>query len=235
MTLSEKIKLLGHTQVQRLLVNMDEADLATLIAYHLDSDARNIIAANMSTRAWESARAQAEQVRSVADNFSARLNTEISRNTDSETKGTILFTDLVNSTVRQNLLGDAEYYDQVITVHNDVMEHSIRQYTGRVIKTVGDAYLATFTESWRALLACDTMLSAFASMNQQRVPDYQIIVRCALHSGLFSYRPLSNGGVDIFGADVNYAARLIGVAGGGEIWMSRSAAQDLDQNAARLR
>lgn len=234
MDLSTKFALMGDTQIQEVLRELDSDDLKELMVYHLDDQARNILAANMSVRAWEEIRKDVAASRNLEQRVGEIIDSLSGLYAESS-RGVILFTDLVNSTVRQNILGDTDYYEQVITVHNEIMHGVIGANFGRIIKTIGDAFLATFAEAWRALLAAIQLLDELEKHNQNATEQQQIVVRLALHSGEFSYKRLANGAVDIYGTDVNYAARIVGISAGGEIWFSRAFADVLETNLDRLK
>jgi predicted ATPase len=101
--------------------------------------------------------------------------------------------------------------------HDALVRGAIESAGGRVVKTVGDAFMAAFTEPAGALNA---VIAAQGSVQHELWPDgAPIRVRMALHSG----RCIERDG-DLFGPVVNRAARLLAVAHGGQILMSAATA-----------
>jgi len=135
--------------------------------------------------------------------------------------GYILLTDIVDSTTKINSLGDNDYYENVLLKHNKILQKSIKYNEGRIIKNIGDAYLAVFTNKINALKACIEAQLEFEEINNGRDIDKKILVRMALHKGDYSLKSVENSYIDIFGSSVNYAARMVACTGGGQISVSQ--------------
>ena len=87
---------------------------------------------------------------------------------------TMLFTDIVASTQRAAEMGDRGWRD-LLDRHNAVMQAEIDRFRGRVVKSTGDGYLATFDGPARAIhCACA------ASREMRRLG---IEIRSAVHTG----------------------------------------------------
>jgi class 3 adenylate cyclase len=120
---------------------------------------------------------------------------------------TVLFTDIVDSTEQAARVGDAAWRDK-LDEHDRIARRLIAQQRGRLIKTTGDGVLATFDGPGRAIRCALAMDPALARLN--------VSVRAGLHTGEVETR-----GGDIGGITVHAAARVMALAGAGEVLVSR--------------
>jgi len=90
-----------------------------------------------------------------------------------------------------------------LDIHNALMEEQIARRGGRVIKTVGDAYMAEFPSAAEAVAAALDALRALARHNAGVEESERITVRIGVHAG----DVIERSG-DLFGETVNQAARL---------------------------
>jgi class 3 adenylate cyclase len=137
----------------------------------------------------------------------------------------ILFSDLVGSTQLYENKGDANAF-RLVQEHFDVMIPIIRHHQGGVVKTIGDAVMAVFTESEAAFQASLAILQTFAQRNAQYPPEDQIIIKLGLHRGSCIVLNL-NERLDYFGNTVNRAARIQGLSQGNDIVMSETLFQQI--------
>jgi class 3 adenylate cyclase len=144
--------------------------------------------------------------------------------------GYILFTDLVNSTAKINLLGDNNYYQNVLLKHNEILQKTIKNNNGRIIKNIGDSYLAVFGDHINAVKACVESQLEFETINKERDPDDKISVRMALHTGEYTLKLVENDNIDIYGSSINYAARMVACAEGGQVFVSEALVEDWIEN-----
>lgn len=125
---------------------------------------------------------------------------------------TVLFTDIVNSTLHANELGDHSWRE-LLDRHNSLMEAQVHRFRGRLVRTTGDGILATFDGPGRAILcACSAI---------QEVGRLGIQIRSGLHTG--EVELTAN---DVRGIAVHTAARVAEKAQPNEVWISRTV-QDL--------
>lgn len=119
---------------------------------------------------------------------------------------TVLFTDIVGSTERAEVLGD-EAWTAVLDAHNEVVERHVAGARGEVIKFTGDGALATFDGPARAIkCACGI---------RDAVQDLGFDIRAGLHTG-----EVEMIGRDVRGIAVHIAARIMALAGPGEVLVS---------------
>ncbi|HEX7428065.1 MAG TPA: adenylate/guanylate cyclase domain-containing protein [Mycobacterium sp.] len=133
----------------------------------------------------------------------------------------LLFTDLQGSTALYERVGDAVAYNMV-REHFALLAAIVRDHDGAVVKTIGDAVMASFSDPAQAVRAALAMQAKIAS-SAQRVRD--LVIKVGVHAGPSVVVTL-NGRLDYFGSTVNMAARLQGQSAGGDIVLSRAVADD---------
>jgi len=94
----------------------------------------------------------------------------------------------------------------------------VRAYSGKVIKTIGDAFLLSFRSPTDALLCSTAIHDRLAETDADVSPAERFSIRAAVNVGEVRIE-----GGDVFGEAVNIAARIEGKAGAGEIYFSESA------------
>ncbi|HYQ35713.1 MAG TPA: adenylate/guanylate cyclase domain-containing protein [Mycobacterium sp.] len=119
---------------------------------------------------------------------------------------TVLFTDIVGSTERAEALGD-EAWTAALDAHNGVVERHVASARGDVIKFTGDGALATFDGPARAITCACAIRDA--------VQDLGLDIRAGLHTG-----EVEMIGRDVHGIAVHIAARIMALAGPGEVLVS---------------
>ena len=130
---------------------------------------------------------------------------------------TILFTDLKSSTQLYQQIGDLNAF-ALVREHYGVLNKAIMNQHGAVVKTIGDAIMATFTKPVEAVGAGLEMLKELRQMNlSYRRGD--LILKIGIHRGAAISVTL-NERIDYFGQTVNIAARVQGSAGGEEIYIT---------------
>jgi class 3 adenylate cyclase len=130
---------------------------------------------------------------------------------------TYLFSDLKDSTAMYDEVGDATAYN-LVRLHFDVLGKVIADNGGAVVKTVGDAVMATFVRPVDAVTAAQTMLEALDEFNSSMATS--LMLKIGIHRG-HSIAVALNERLDYFGQNVNIAARTQQLAGAGEILVSQ--------------
>jgi class 3 adenylate cyclase len=125
---------------------------------------------------------------------------------------TVLFTDIVDSTVQLALLGDRRWLD-VLSDHDVAVRSSLAHFHGHEVKSTGDGFLATFDRPGQAILAAAAMVHSVAALG--------LSIRAGLHSGEIELM-----GEDIGGIAVHIAHRISSVAQPGAVLVS-STVKDL--------
>jgi class 3 adenylate cyclase len=118
---------------------------------------------------------------------------------------TFLFTDLKGSTALYERVGDLVAYD-LVKAHFRVLNEIIAAETGAVVKTIGDAVMATFPTPDRALAAALRMREAMRGLSDGRKHE-ELLLKIGIHEGP-CLAVMLNDRQDYFGQTVNIASRL---------------------------
>ena len=122
---------------------------------------------------------------------------------------TFLFTDLKGSTALYERVGDLVAYD-LVKAHFRVLNEIIAAETGAVVKTIGDAVMATFPTPDRALAAALRMREAMRGLNDGRKHE-DLSLKIGIHEGP-CLAVMLNDRQDYFGQTVNIASRVQNLA-----------------------
>lgn len=121
--------------------------------------------------------------------------------------GTVMFTDIVDSTKQSAALGDASWR-AVLDSHDRTARGLIDQHRGRVVKSTGDGLLAVFDAPSSGVECGMKLCDALRGIG--------IEIRAGVHAGEIEVH--DDG--DISGIAVNLAARVEQKAKNGELWAS---------------
>ncbi len=105
----------------------------------------------------------------------------------------------------------------MVREHFALLAGVVRDHDGAVVKTIGDAVMASFGDPAQAVKAALAMQSAIA--------EQELVLKLGIHVGP-SVVVTMNDRLDYFGSTVNMAARLQGQSVGGDIVLSRAVADD---------
>jgi class 3 adenylate cyclase/carbon monoxide dehydrogenase subunit G len=130
----------------------------------------------------------------------------------------ILFTDLVGSTAMYEREGDATAYGLVRT-HFERLFAVVEKYEGRVVKTVGDAVMASFPSALLAAEAGLAAVDAIRDLAREEPRARGLALRVGVHIGP-CLAVEANGNIDYFGRTVNVAARVESLGGRDELVLS---------------
>jgi len=136
---------------------------------------------------------------------------------------TFLFTDLKGSTALYERVGDIAAYD-LVRQHFGVLYDIVASETGAVVKTIGDAVMATFATPDRALAAALRMREAMTRINDDRGNE-DLLLKIGIHEGPCLAVRLNNS-QDYFGQTVNIAARVQGLASSRAIIVTQPVMED---------
>lgn len=121
---------------------------------------------------------------------------------------TVLFTDVVASTERLASVGDARWSDVLADMY-DTTDRELERHGGVRVHSTGDGFLATFDGPARAVRCGLSLASAFAALGAP--------IRCGVHT-----TEVERMVDDIAGIGVHVAARVQGLAGPGEVLVTRT-------------
>ena len=121
---------------------------------------------------------------------------------------TILFTDIVDSTVRAVELGDARWRE-LLEAHEALCEREVKTFGGVVSDFAGDGLLASFDGPARAVHCALSLRDDLWSLGLE--------MRAGLHTGEIESR-----GHRLAGVGVHIASRILSLAKPGEVLVSRT-------------
>jgi len=122
---------------------------------------------------------------------------------------TFLFSDLKDSTQLYEHVGDLVAFD-LVNEHFRLLQEIIASERGAVVKTIGDAVMATFETPDRAIAAAIRMREAMSDLGAER-QHQGLLLKMGIHEGSCLAVTL-NGQQDYFGQTVNIASRVQGLA-----------------------
>jgi class 3 adenylate cyclase len=126
---------------------------------------------------------------------------------------TFLFTDLKGSTELYDRVGDLVAYD-LVRAHFRVLHEIVASEAGAVVKTIGDAVMATFPTPDRALAAALRMRDSVRALKKD------LLIKIGIHEGPCLAVTL-NDRLDYFGQTVNIAARVQSLADSRAIYATK--------------
>ena len=133
---------------------------------------------------------------------------------------TIMFADVAGSTTLYEQLGDEQanrIIDDVITMMSELTE----KYLGTVVKTIGDEIMCRFSKADQAF----TTASIIQDMLQKRPADLGVKIHVGI--GLHTGQVLIREDGDVFGDAVNVAARVVAIAKGSQILITKDTVDSL--------
>lgn len=138
----------------------------------------------------------------------------------------VLFTDLQGSTELYSSIGDIRAFN-FVHGHFQFLTTCVARNNGGVVKTIGDAIMATFATGRDAIQAGIDMQSGWKEFLRGQKVEASLGLRVGIHEGpavAFNNRGL----LDFFGTTVNMAARVEGTASSGDVVFSAELAADPD-------
>jgi class 3 adenylate cyclase len=136
---------------------------------------------------------------------------------------TFLFTDLRGSTELYERVGDLAAFD-IVRTHFRVLNEIVAAEAGAVVKTIGDAVMATFPAPDRAVAAALRMREAMRELNAARGRE-DLLLKIGIHEGPCIAVSM-NERQDYFGQTVNIASRVQGLATSQSIFATNAVVSD---------
>lgn len=125
----------------------------------------------------------------------------------------IVFSDIEDSTVLNDQLGDAEWV-KLLESHDRLIRAAVTARGGAIVKSQGDGFMIAFADPGEAVRGALDLRAAIEA-GDRRLRKRPIHVRVGVHTG----KVIERDG-DLFGRDVALAARVAAEAVGGEILVS---------------
>ncbi len=133
----------------------------------------------------------------------------------------IVFADIAGSTKLYEILGDQLAREKVAETLATITS-VVQQFNGKVIKTIGDEVMCTFSTAEDAATACCEMHESVEDVNNDLQGNTVIAIRVGMHFG-----PAILEGGDVFGDAVNLAARMTAQAKADQIILTASTVDKL--------
>jgi len=125
----------------------------------------------------------------------------------------VLFTDLRGSTALYSSIGDAPAY-ALVRDHFKILHDVVAAQHGSVVKTIGDAIMAVFSNLPEALAATREMHEQLSRVNSKENARLQL--KSGIHAGS-CLAVNANDKLDFFGTTINLAARLVSHCNGDDL------------------
>src|SRR5262245_33497501 len=139
---------------------------------------------------------------------------------------TIFISDMQGYTTRQ-AQSTRDAMEQLLTQHRELVLPALRALGGRVVKSMGDAFLAAFESPTDAVLAAVQVQKSLRVRNLAlKEARDAMYVRIAVSTGEVS---IDDDG-DVFGPPVNLAARLQTIAEPGAVYLSETTFLSMNQS-----
>jgi len=130
----------------------------------------------------------------------------------------VMFTDIVGFSGMMSR--DESRAHALLLEHNRIVEDAVVRHSGRILKTMGDAFFIEFDAAFNAVQCAVDIQTALKEYNLDKPADSKIFVRIGLHIG-----DVIVDGDDLYGEGVNVAARLQPLADPGGVCMSQAVYQ----------
>ena len=142
----------------------------------------------------------------LADEIERFVTGAVHRSQANRALATILFTDIVASTSHAAELGDRAWRE-MLGRYDELVERTVAEHGGRVVKHIGDGALSTFDGPAMALRCAEALRDGASELG--------IELRSGIHTG-----ECEIVGEDLAGLAVHIGARVAALAGPGEIVVS---------------
>ncbi len=123
----------------------------------------------------------------------------------------VMFTDIVGYSAKASR-DELETF-HLVQEHNRILSEVITAHKGEIVKTIGDAVMGRFQSVVRAVECALEMQKALGEFNVGKDEQDQLHIRIGVHAG----DVLQTADSDLFGHDVNIAARLEPLASPGSV------------------
>ena len=194
------------------------------LVLELESGSWRIVQIHMSSPVPNTEAFEVELTRTLSDLVdSIKVDSAAPGGMKAETK-TVVFTDVVNSTVLSEAMGDRAWSD-MIGRHLGDLRNIVAESGGATVKTLGDGGMFAFPTASSALTAALRIQDAI----QEPTGDPGMQVRIGIHTG-----DVMNDQGDYLGLTVNKAARVASAAEGGQILVSSSTADMVNDDDFRF-
>jgi adenylate cyclase len=211
----QKISFDYRDNLPMLTIEVAKEGPAEIVIVNKERGRKTMTFSRLGPQRWPSA-AVVSSLQDFRDLFSSEM-LSLNETFSIENLG-FLFTDLKGSTELYERLGDAQAF-ALVKEHFYIMERLVREHTGAIVKTIGDAVMAAFTDPKEAVRTAVEMIEAFDNLDTAKKLKNSIVVKVGIHHGPCIAVTL-NERIDYFGTTVNIAARVQGLSDGRDVMAS---------------
>ncbi len=129
---------------------------------------------------------------------------------------TVLFTDIAGFTAKTSRSSREEFHNY-LDKHDQILKPIFLRFNGKIIKTIGDAFMVTFESPTNAVVCAVFIQDELKAYNERVSDEEKIQVRIAINAGEVEER---DG--DVFGEPVNIASRIESITDPGEIYFTEA-------------
>jgi len=129
---------------------------------------------------------------------------------------TVMFTDISGFTQHTEMISRDALMKRLET-HNEVLMPIIAHFEGKIVKTIGDAFLITFESPTNAVQCGLFMQHTLSKFNKEKSVGEQIHIKVSINSGEVTVTE-----TDVFGDPVNVAAKIEKATNPDEIYFTES-------------
>lgn len=138
---------------------------------------------------------------------------------------TILLTDIKGFTSKTSLSSRSQTVE-LLKKHKEIVVPVIEKRGGRVVKNIGDAFLAVFESPTEAVLCGIDIQENLKKHNEDKNSSEKIEIRIAINSGEVAVSPEG----DVFGEPVNITSRLESIAEAGQVFFTEAVYLAMNKN-----
>lgn len=146
---------------------------------------------------------------------------------------TLLFTDITASTRMYETLGDVRAYN-IVRDHFDILLSEIQNKEGIIVKTIGDAVMASFQKNVNSFEAIFSAMKRMKEYNLNKDISEKVYLKIGVHRGPAILVNL-NERLDYFGSTVNKAARIQSISKSEQISFSEEVFTDKEVRSLFLK
>jgi class 3 adenylate cyclase len=135
-----------------------------------------------------------------------------------------MFTDMKGFTEKTSVHSRSQLH-HLLDLQDELVKPAIHQFSGRIVKTIGDAFLVAFESPTDAVLCGMKIQENVINHNVKASSSDQFDIRIAVNSGEVNVREN-----DVFGEAVNIASRIESIAEPNEVYFTEAVYLSMNRN-----
>lgn len=135
-----------------------------------------------------------------------------------------MFTDMKGFTTRTSAQSRSEV-EKLLDIHDSVVRPTFAEFNGRIVKTIGDAFLVLFESPTNAVLCGVNIQQKVKEHNKNNAVEDQFEIRIAINAGEVHLKD-----DDVFGEAVNITSRIEAISEPGEVYFTEAVYLTMNKN-----